>query len=118
MKHLILTKVCHTLLAYHFINMNLEIVKKVREVVQCLKTNKNIELRIICIMGLNESSLTIITKSFSFISHCNISCDSPCCQNLCGENNHCILIIDTHGYVSDSDTEDSDEIIHTNDTPR
>ena len=35
-----------------------------------------------------------------------------------GENNHCILIIDTHGYVSDSDTEDSDEIIHTNDTPR
>ena len=32
-----------------------------------------------------------------------MSCDSPCCQSLCGENNHCISNIDTHAYISDSD---------------
>ena len=30
-------------------------------------------------MGLSESSLTAITKPFSFLSHCRVSCDSPCC---------------------------------------
>ena len=58
-------------------------------------------------MGLSESSLTTITKPFSFLSHCKMSCDSPCCQSLCGENNHCIFNIDTHEYTSDSD-EDTD----------
>ena len=33
-------------------------------------------------MGLSESSLTTITKPFSFLSHCKINCDSPCCQSL------------------------------------
>ena len=43
-------------------------------------------------MGLPESNLTTITKPFSFLSHCKVSCDSPCCQSLCGENNRCVLI--------------------------
>ena len=43
-------------------------------------------------MGLSESSLNTITKPFSFLSHCKISCDSPCCQSLCGENNTKLLI--------------------------
>ena len=58
-------------------------------------------------MELTESSLiNTITKPFSCLSHCKVSCDSPCCQSLCGENNHCIFNIDTHEYVtSDSDEE-------------
>ena len=36
-------------------------------------------------MGLSESSL----KPFSFLSHCKVSCDSPCCASICGPNNHC-----------------------------
>ena len=39
-------------------------------------------------MGLCESSLTTITNTFSFLSHCTVSCDSPYCQSLCGDNNH------------------------------
>ena len=65
-------------------------------------------------MVLSESTLTQITKPYSFLSHCKISCDSPCCQSLCGENNRCVFNIDTHEYISDSD-EDTDKIIHTND---
>ena len=35
-----------------------------------------------------------------------MSCGSPCCQSLCGENNHCIFDTDTHEYVNgDSDEE-------------
>ena len=58
-------------------------------------------------MGLSESSLNIITKPFLFLSHCKISCDSPCCTKIFGdENNHCICNIDTHENVnSDSDEE-------------
>ena len=60
-------------------------------------------------MGLSEPSLTTITKPFSCLSHCKVSCDSPCCQSLCDDNNPCIFNIDTHGKVnsdSDSDKED------------
>ena len=42
-------------------------------------------------MGLSESSL----KPFSFLSHCKVSCDSPCCVKICGEDNHCNINIDT-----------------------
>ena len=54
-------------------------------------------------MGLPESSL----KPFgSFLSHCKVSCDSPCCVKICGEDNHCNISIDTHeNVVSDSDEE-------------
>ena len=71
----------------------------------------------IYITGLSESSLTHITKPSSCLSHCNISCDSPCCQSLCGKNSHCMFNIDNHEYISDSD-EDIDETTHTNDTPK
>ena len=57
-------------------------------------------------MGLSESNLNTIMNSCSFcLSHCRISFDSPCCQYLCGENNHCICNIDTHEYISDSEEE-------------
>ena len=49
-------------------------------------------------MGLSESTL----KPFSFLSHI-ISCDSPCCVKLCGEDNHCNCSVDTHEYDSDKD---------------
>ena len=56
-------------------------------------------------MGLSESSLNTITKPFIFLSHCKVSCDSPCCK-MCGEDNHCICNVDTHEYVnSDSEEE-------------
>ena len=58
-------------------------------------------------MGLSESSLTTITKPLSFLSHCKMSRDSQCCQSLCGDNNHCMLNIVTHEYISS----DSDEHI-------
>ena len=55
-------------------------------------------------MGLSESSLTTLTKPFPFLSHCKVSCDSPCCTKACGEDSHCIFHIDTHEQViSDSD---------------
>ena len=47
-------------------------------------------------MGLPEPSLNTITKPFSFLSHCKVSYDSPCCVKACGEDNHCIFNIDTH----------------------
>ena len=58
-------------------------------------------------MGLSESSLNTVTKPFSCLSHCKVSCDSPCCTKLCGEeNNHCIFNIDTHvNVISDSGEE-------------
>ena len=34
-------------------------------------------------MGLPEPSLTTITKTFSLLSHCKVSCGSPCCTELC-----------------------------------
>ena len=55
-------------------------------------------------MGLSEPSLTTITNPFSFLSHCKVSCDRPCCTKLCGEDNHCVVNIDIHENVhSDSD---------------
>ena len=53
-------------------------------------------------MGLSESAL----KPFSFSSHCKVSCDSPCCVKICGEDNRCIFNIDTHeNVISGSDGE-------------
>ena len=53
-------------------------------------------------MGLSESRLNIITKPFSFLSHCQVSCDSPCCTKIFGdEKNHCICNVDTHEHISD-----------------
>ena len=53
-------------------------------------------------MGLSESSL----KPFSFLNHCKVSCDSPCCTKLCGEDNQCNVNIGTYEYVnSDSEEE-------------
>ena len=55
-------------------------------------------------MGLSESTLTQVTKPFSCLSHCKISCDSPCCTKTFGdEDNHCICNNDTHEYVSDEE---------------
>ena len=56
-------------------------------------------------MGLSESSFDITTKPFSFLSHCKIPFDSPCCQPLCGDDKHCICNVDTHEYISDSEEE-------------
>ena len=57
-------------------------------------------------MGMSESSLNTNTKPCYFLSHCEISCDSPCCTKLCGEDNHCMFNIDTHeNVISDSDEE-------------
>ena len=54
-------------------------------------------------MGLPESAL----KPFSFLSHCKVSCDSPCCVNICGEDDHCNINIDTHeNVISDSEEEE------------
>ena len=50
-------------------------------------------------MGLWESAL----KPFSFFITCKISCDSPCCVKICGEDNHCDFNIDTHEHISDSE---------------
>ena len=61
-------------------------------------------------MGLSESSLTQITKPFSCLSHCKLSCDSPCCTEICGDDNHFIFNIDTHENVNS----DSDEDEHAN----
>ena len=49
---------------------------------------------------LSEPSLTTITKPFSCLSHCKVSCDSPCCTKTCGEDSHCVLNMDTHENVS------------------
>ena len=62
-----------------------------------------------------ESSVNPIAKPFSFLSHCKVSCDSPCCTKLCGEeDDHCIFNIDTHENVtSDSDEERIEKQQHT-----
>ena len=59
-------------------------------------------------MGLSESSLAQITKPFSCLSHCKVSCDSPCCTKLCGDDNHCMFNIDTHENVNSDSDEDTD----------
>ena len=86
-----------------FIDMDLKSLKKLLKGILFLKLIKPIKT-IRCRMGLSESSLTTITKPFSFSSHCKVSCDSPCCTKICGEDNRCIFNIDTHENVnSDSD---------------
>ena len=60
-------------------------------------------------MGLAQSSLDTIIKPFSFLSHCKVSCDSPCCQSLCGDDNHCNCNIDTHEYDIESDKEQDED---------
>ena len=62
-------------------------------------------------MGLSESSLNTGTKPFSFLSRCKVSCGSPCCTKLCGEDNHCIVAIDTHENVTSDSDEDTDKYI-------
>ena len=53
-------------------------------------------------MGLPESAL----KPVSCLSLCKVSCDSPCCVRICGEDNHCNINIDTHeNVISDSEEE-------------
>ena len=59
-------------------------------------------------MGLSESSLTTIAKPFSFLSHCIVSCDSPCCNKTCGEYNNCVFNIDTHEDANSDSGEDED----------
>ena len=34
-----------------------------------------------------------------------MSCGSPCCVKMCGEDNHCNINIDTHEHISDSEEE-------------
>ena len=59
-------------------------------------------------MGLSESAL----KPFRLLNHCKVSCDSPCCLKMCGEDNHCNVNIATHEtIISDSGEE---EHIETN----
>ena len=57
-------------------------------------------------MGLSESGFNTITKPFPFLSHCKLSCDSPCCIKIFGdEDNHCICNIGTHENVNSDDEE-------------
>ena len=61
-------------------------------------------------MGLSESSLTTLTKPSSCLSHCKVSCGSPCCTKARGEDSQCVFNIDTHENAnSDSDSEDTDK---------
>ena len=54
-------------------------------------------------MGLSESAL----KPFSFLSYCKVSCGSPCCVKICGEDNRCNSNTDTHDtIISDSEEEE------------
>ena len=53
-------------------------------------------------MGLPESVL----KPFSFLSHCKVSCDSPCCVEICGADNHCNINIGTHETVISASEEE------------
>ena len=76
------------------------------------ETNKNaLGYYIYREMGLSESSLNTITKPFSLLSHCKVSCDSPCCTKLFGDkDNHCKCNIDSHEHVNtDSDEEQIDK---------
>ena len=88
--------------------MNLKKPDNKLKVIQFLNLIGLIKL-IIYRMGLSESSWIVITKPFTFLSHCKLTCESPCCQSLCGENHHCIFNISTHGYISRDSGEDIDK---------
>ena len=56
--------------------------------------------------GCQNQVLSAIAKQFPFLSHCKVSCDSPCCTKIFGgENTHCICNIDTHENVNSDDEE-------------
>ena len=56
-------------------------------------------------MLLLSYHVNVITKLL-FLNHCKVSCDSPCCTKIRGEDNHCIFGIDAHENItSDSDEE-------------
>ena len=57
-------------------------------------------------MGLTESSLSSRLKPFTCLTHCKVNCNSPCCQSLCGDDNHCQCSIDTTAYDTSSDEDD------------
>ena len=58
-------------------------------------------------MALSEPTLTTIPKPCSCLSHCKVSCDSPYCTKICGDDNHCICNIDTHEYESEKEDTDN-----------
>ena len=61
------------------------------------------------ISEINRNEINTITKHVSCLSHCKVSCDSPCCVKLCGdEDNHCNCNIDIHETI-DSDEEEQIE---------
>ena len=56
-----------------------------------------------------QNRVKILLLNLLVFSHCKVSCDSPCCVKLCGdEGNHCNCNIDTHGTI-DSDEEEQIE---------
>ncbi len=63
-------------------------------------------------MGLTDSSLNTVLKPFTFLTHCKANCNSPCCQSLCGDDNHCQCSIDTTAEDSSSSSS-SDGHNHT-----
>ena len=48
-------------------------------------------------MGLSESSLSTIFKSFECLTHCKFTAKSPCCKACCGDES-CERVIDTHQH--------------------
>ena len=62
-------------------------------------------------MGLSASSLTHNKHISVFVlclSHCKVSCHSPCCTESCGEDKHRVFNIDTHENVNSDSDEDED----------
>ena len=50
-------------------------------------------------MGLSESNLATMLKSFECLSHCKITARSPCCRACCNEGRECSM--DTHNCGSE-----------------
>ena len=69
-------------------------------VIVFLKLIKNVKL-----LYKQDGIIRIRFKTFWFLSHCKVSCDSPCCVKICREDHHCNINIDTHKHISDSDEE-------------
>ena len=53
-------------------------------------------------MGLTESGLSIILKSFECANHYKCTAKSPCCKRSCGDEG-CMCDIDTHEYGEEVD---------------
>ena len=91
---------------YRLVSTIFRRVDSILQVIHFIRLIKFIKLLYIHVKRLSESSLNTSTKPFSFLSHCKVSCHSPCCTNIFGdEDNHCICNIDTHECISDSDGE-------------